>query len=139
MTKIIVVLDLTPVRICSNILWFRDQATVSINNLVLSRMFICVKIYRYLITLHIEATEFREHTSIAKFSYMKFWDFFYNLGHFRIEASCIKKSFLWYWAKNWRRHLLMTLWSKELELERFQVWILLGRTFFGRTKVILYK
>ena len=46
MTKIIVVLDLTPVRICSNILWFRDQATVSINNLVLSRMFICVKMYR---------------------------------------------------------------------------------------------
>lgn len=28
------------------------------------------------VTLHIEATEFREHTSIAKFSYMNFWDFF---------------------------------------------------------------
>ena len=46
-------------------------------------------------TLHIEATELRGHTSTAEFSYMNFWDFFFNLGHFRIgEAAYIKNSFL---------------------------------------------
>ena len=29
------------------------------------------------VTLHIEATELREHTYIAKFSYMNFWDLFF--------------------------------------------------------------
>jgi hypothetical protein len=48
------------------------------------------------VTLHIEATELREHTSIAKFSYMNFGDFFLeNMDHFRIgEAAYIKKYFL---------------------------------------------
>ena len=31
------------------------------------------------VTLHIEAKELREHTSIAKFSYMNFWDFFWKI------------------------------------------------------------
>ena len=49
------------------------------------------------VTLHIEAKELREHTSIAKFSYMNFWDFFFleNLDHFRIgEAAYVKNYFL---------------------------------------------
>ena len=41
------------------------------------------------VTLHIEATEFREHTSIAKFSYMNFWDFFliWVILELRLHAS----------------------------------------------------
>ena len=48
------------------------------------------------VTLHIEAKELREHTSIAKFSYMNFGEFFFeNLDHFRIgEAAYIKNYFL---------------------------------------------
>ena len=75
-------------------------------------------------TLHIEATELREHTSMAKFSYMNFWDFFLKIWMILVLGKLHSSKILsydMYLAKNRRRHLLMTLWSKELELERFQV------------------